>query len=62
MWKSPVREGDTVIGTVGSMIDVTPKKACVMRRIEQLIESGDAYRIDATSSYYIARYSFEPII
>jgi len=51
-----------IVGTVGTLFNITPDKERRKRELIYLENNGKAFRINATSNYYIKQYGFGDFI
>lgn len=55
VYKTPIYNGDKLIGTAGSLINITEKKEQKMDELAKMISEGTAFRIGTSDNYYILR-------
>ena len=58
VWKEPLYSHGVYAGNVGYAIDMSTKKDEVFNLVKDRVESGEAFRIDNTNSYYLSSYAF----
>ena len=56
VYKSPMFDhNQMLIGTSGSLINITDKKETKLKELQELIKEGNAFKIGNTDNYYIIR-------